>query len=240
MRRVLAQARVEVTLTLRRGETLLVTMIIPVGILLFFSVVDVLPHTTRQAVDFLVPGVLALALISTGMVSLGIATGFERQAGVLRRLGVTPLGRAGLLAAKTSSVVLIEILQWAAIFACALALGWRPAFASPAAVGGLWLLGTAAFAGIGFTLAGRLRAEANLGVANGLFLGLLLLGGIIVPVSRLPGPLRALTRALPAEPLATSLRTVLEGGAPEGRALVVLGAWAAGACALAALTFRWD
>ena len=54
------------------------------------------------------------------------------------------------------------------------------------------LLGTLAFAGLGLLLAGTLRAEATLAVANGLFLAFLLLGGIVLPVADLPGPLAAL------------------------------------------------
>ena len=102
LRGVAAQVEVETKLTLRRGESLIVTLAIPVGILVFFAKVDVVQTSLRDPVDFLVPGVLALAVMSTAMVSLGIATGFERRYGVLKRLGTTPLGRSGLLTAKTS------------------------------------------------------------------------------------------------------------------------------------------
>ena len=85
-----AQIEVETKLTLRRGETLLVTLGIPVGILVFFGNVDLVDTGYRDPLDFLVPGVLALAVMSTAMVSLGIATAFERRYGVLKRLGSTP------------------------------------------------------------------------------------------------------------------------------------------------------
>jgi ABC-2 type transport system permease protein len=238
MKQVLAQTRIEIALTLRRGESLLATVGIPAGILVFFSTVDVLPHGEGSAVDFLAPGVLALAVVSTAMVSLGIATGFERQAGVLRRLGVTPLGRGGLLLAKTMAILLVELLQVIVLTATAAALGWRPGacfYALP-----LILLGTAAFAGIGLTLAGTLRAEANLAAANGLFIAFMLMGGIVVPVSRLPSPLQAASRVLPAEPLATALRQALTQGTVSTRPLVTLAAWAVGSLLLAAATFRWD
>jgi ABC-2 type transport system permease protein len=68
-------------MTLRRGETLLVTIGIPVVFLVFFSEVHVLPTGHESAVSFVVPGVLALSVMSTAMVSLGIATGFERGYG---------------------------------------------------------------------------------------------------------------------------------------------------------------
>ena len=110
-RGVAAQVEVETKLTLRRGESLLVTLGIPVGILVFFGNVDLVDTGYRDPLDFLVPGVLALAVMSTAMVSLGIATGFERRYGVLKRLGTTPLGRSGLLMAKTLTVVAVEIIQ---------------------------------------------------------------------------------------------------------------------------------
>ncbi|NDB04278.1 MAG: ATP-binding cassette domain-containing protein, partial [Acidimicrobiia bacterium] len=89
------------SLELRNGEQLLLTLIIPVLLLVFFSTVDVLPTgDVREAIDFLTPGVLALAVMSSAMVSLGIATGFERGYKVLKRLGATPLGRPRWLAAK--------------------------------------------------------------------------------------------------------------------------------------------
>ena len=161
-------------MTLRRGESLMVTIAIPVGILVFFGKVDALgssikgdPITTNfsDPVDFLVPGVLALSVMATAMVSLGIATGFERRYGVLKRLGSTPLSRGGLLAAKTINVLIVEVVQAAVIIGTALALGWR-ADAGLVAAMVLLLVGTVAFAGIGMLMAGRLRAEGYLAAAN--------------------------------------------------------------------------
>src|SRR5438093_11639540 len=148
---------------MRRGESLLVSFLIPLGILVFFTKVDAVNTTLRHPVDFLVPGVLALAVMSSAMVSLGIATGYERRYGVLKRLGSTPLTRAGLLGAKTLNVLGLELFQSVVIIAVGIALGWDPSSGLPAAVG-LVLLGTVAFAGIGMLLPGPLRAEANLGV----------------------------------------------------------------------------
>src|SRR5262249_28539620 len=70
MKPLLAQARAETLMTLRRGESVLLALGIPVGLLAFFSVVDVLPTPTKHPVDFLAPGILALAVMSTAMVSL--------------------------------------------------------------------------------------------------------------------------------------------------------------------------
>src|SRR5436305_4683339 len=116
-------------LTLRRGESVLLALGIPVGLLVFFSVVDLgfTDSAAKHPVDFLAPGILALAVMSTAMVSLGIATGFERQYGVLKRLGSTPLGRPRLLAAKTIAILAVEVLQVAVLVGVAALLGWSPA-----------------------------------------------------------------------------------------------------------------
>src|SRR5215470_4285042 len=125
-----AQTAAELRLTLRRGDAVLLNIAIPVGLLLFFSIVDVLPKPAgmEHSVDFLAPGILALAVMSTAMVSLGIATGFERQYGVLKRLGATPLGRPRLLGAKVTSVLAIEAIQTVVIVVAALLLGWNADF----------------------------------------------------------------------------------------------------------------
>jgi ABC-2 type transport system permease protein len=235
-----AQTRIEMLLTIRRGESLLVTLVIPLGILVFFSKVDAVNTTYKEPVDFLVPGVLALAVMSSAMVSLGIATGYERRYGVLKRLGSTPLSRAGLLSAKTLNVLALEIVQAIIIVLTGVALGWEPTGGLVAAIG-LLLVGTIAFAGIGMLLAGTLRAEANLAVANGLFLVLLFLGGMAYPLGKLPGALETVAKALPAAALSETVRAALTPGKsfPTGE-LVVLLVWAVAAPLAAARCFRWE
>jgi ABC-2 type transport system permease protein len=240
MSAVAAQTRIELAMTLRRGESLLVTLVIPIGILVFFTKVDAVKVTSGEPIDFLVPGVLALAVMSTAMVSLGIATGFERRYGVLKRLGSTPLSRTGLLTAKTTNVLIVELLQAALIIVVGIALGWEPTTGILAAIA-LLLVGTVAFAGIGMLMAGTLRAEANLAAANGLFLLLLFLGGMAYPLAKLPDALELVAKALPAAALAECVRGVLDRPAhlPTGELLVLL-VWAVGAPLLAARFFRWE
>ena len=239
---VAAQTRVELVLTLRRGESLLLTLGIPVLLLAFFSVVDVLPLPAgvTDAVDFLAPGILALAVMSTAMVSLAIATGFERSYGVLKRLGSTPLGRPALLAAKTAAVLAVEALQVVVLVAVAGLLGWRPQ-GNILVAGGAVLLATVAFAGLGLWMAGTLRAEVTLAAANGLYLVLLLLGGMVFPLGRLPAGLEAVARLLPAAALTEALDAALSTPASlPAQPWAVLAAWAIVAPALAAWRFRWE
>ncbi len=239
-RAVVAQTRLELSMTLRRGESLLVTLVVPIGILIFFSKVDAVQLTRGSALNFLVPGVLSLAVMSSAMVSLGIATGFERRYGVLKRLGSTPLGRSGLLTAKTLNILALEIFQFLLIVVASITLGWKPTIGLVAAIG-LLFIGTIAFAGIGMLMAGTLRAEANLAAANGLFLVFLFLGGMAYPLERLPTALESIARLLPAAALSECVRGVLEpAGSIPTRELVVLLVWAVGAPLLAAKKFRWE
>jgi ABC-2 type transport system permease protein len=235
-----AQTRVELLLTLRRGESVLLTFLIPVLVLGFFSLVDVLPTGTDDPVDFLVPGVLALAVMSTALVSVAIATGFERQMGVLKRLGSTPLSRGQLLAAKTAAVVVIEVLQVVVLVVEGALLGYR--FAGPqlgAALAGA-VLATVAFAGLGLLMAGTLPALTTLAAANGVYLVLLLLGGMVVPLAKLPAGLRAVAQALPAGALAEVFHGALGPGSVPGRAWLTLAAWAVLAPLAATRWFRWE
>ena len=241
-RAIAAVAASELRLTLRRGENLLVTIVIPAAVLLFFASTGVVPSIAGRPVDFLLPGALALAVIATGLVNLGIATAYDRQYGVLKRLGGSPLPRSGLVAAKLLAVLAIEVAQVALLVGVAVAfLGWAPpAGAAPGLSVVALLVGTAAFAGVGLLLAGTLRAEAVLAVANGLFLGCLMLGGIVLPIDHLPAPLAAAAALLPAAALSDALRISLGAGGDPGLPLAILAAWAAAAIGLAVRTFRWD
>ena len=236
-----AQAGVELRLTARRGENLLAIAVIPVAALVFFASVAVVDVPTEPAVDWLLPGTLALAIIATGLVNLGIATAYERSYGVLKRLGGSPLGRTGLVAAKLAAVGAIVAIQAVLLIAVAAVIGWRPGPGiSPVVLAGALALGTLTFAGLGLLLAGTLRAEATLALANALFLVALLLGGVLVPTSSLPSALATVADLLPAAALSELLRVGFGLGGDALGAAVALAAWGLAALALASRWFRWD
>jgi ABC-2 type transport system permease protein len=236
---LLAHVRLELSLLARNGESLLLTLGIPLLLLAFFASVDVLP-IDGEPIDFLAPGVLALAVLSTSFANLAISTGFEREYGVLKRLGATPLGRPRLLAAKTIAVAVVQLVQIAALWLLALALDWDPSVDVAPFVAAV-VLGTVAFAGLGLCLAGSCRALVALAAANGLFIVLLLLSGMVIPLEELPDPVRAVARALPSGALAEAVRGSLTAGIEvPGRAWLVLATWAVAAPALATRLFRWE
>ena len=243
-RAIVAMTMTELRLALRRGENLFATIVIPTLVLVLFSSLAILPTGSERAVDFLLPGSIALGIVATSLVSLGITTAYDRSYGVLKRLGGSPLSRGELVVARVLAVLVIETVQVSLLVAVATVfLGWSPGGAvSPGPFVAAILAGTAAFAGLGLWLAGTLRAETVLALANVLFLGFLVVGGVIVPIDRLPGPLAAVAGALPAAPLSALLRAAL-GSAPGidlTSPLILLVAWAAVTLVVAARTFRWE
>jgi ABC-2 type transport system permease protein len=243
MKSFMAQTRAEVTMTIRRGETLLLTIGIPVLLLLFFSLTRVVSSPNAHRINFVAPGILALCVLSTSLVALSIATGFERSSGVLRRLHVTPLGQRRLVGAKIAGVLVTELIQVVVISLVALILAWHPegSWRGALEVVAALLLGSVGFAGIGLALAGQLRAEVNLAASNGLYLVLLLLSGIVVPLTSLPLVIRRIVIALPSGAMAEALHRILGHGlAPTSADWISLAAWAVAAPLLAARTFRFD
>ena len=111
-RMVTALAGNELRLAARRGEALLITFVIPAGVLLVFSAFDASGGTAAgKPVERMLPGAMALAIIAASMVSLAIATGYERAYGVIKRLGGSPAGTSVLVASKTVAVLVVEAIQ---------------------------------------------------------------------------------------------------------------------------------
>ncbi len=246
VRAIAAMTAMELRLVLRRPENLFATIVIPTVVLVLFSSVAILPTGAARAVDFLLPGAIALGIIATSLVSLSITTAYDRSYGVLKRLGGSPLSRAELMVARLLAVLAVETVQIGLLVVTAtVLLGWNAGSGgSLAIVIAAVVLGTAAFVGLGLLIAGTLRAETVLALANVLFLAFLVVGGVIVPIDRLPGPLAAIAAALPAAALSDVLRTGLGAATPAGADIAgpmsQLVVWAIATTTLAIRTFRWE
>lgn len=241
--RVLAQGAWETRLLLRNGEQLLLTILIPIGILLLLGATDLMPESwtdtgTSGGLANALAVVLAVAIISTSFTSLAIATGFERRAGALRLLATTPMSRSDLLLGKLTATLAATVLAGASVAIVAMALGWRPGPGSMLAVP-VALLGVAAWVPWALVLAGVLRAEAVLAIANGVFLVVVAVGGVVVPSSSLPSAWGTVVSYLPSGALTEALTAALVGGAFDTRSALVLAAWAVIGTLVATRTFRW-
>lgn len=237
--RIVRQAGYEARLTLANGEQLLLTIVLPV--LALFAVVRLtwipLPSGVAR-VDVAVPGVLAVAIMSTAFTSQAIATAFDRRQGVLRLLGTTPLGRGGLIAGRFGAVLAVVLIQTIVLGGLGVVLGWRPDLAGlvPALV--VSGLGCLAFLALGLLLGGTVRAEGVLAIANLGWLLLTGLGGLLLPAPA-TGPLSWVVTALPSGALGEGLRTaLLDGLWPVGSLLTLLG-WAIVLVIATRRFFRW-
>jgi ABC-2 type transport system permease protein len=241
MKLLRVQLACELRVLARNGEQLLLILGIPMLLLSFFGNVDILPTGDQSSINFLLPGIVALAVMSTAMVSLGIATGFERSYLVLKRLGATPLGIPRLVLAKALSVLVVEIAQVTLLVALAYLFGADLDALHFAKLMLAIALGTLAFSGVGLSLAGSLRGEVNLAAQNALYLVLLLVGGFVFPLQELPSWLQWLGRITPSGALADVMRDVFSNTATYGTSsLVVLLGWAIAAQLCAFKLFRWN
>ena len=238
--RVLSQARFELGTLLANGEQLLVSLILPLGALIGLAYTTAPSLGDGRRIDLAVPGVLALCVISAAFTAQAIATGFDRRYAVLRLLGTTPLGRDGLLWGKALATLAVEVLQWLVIGGVGLALGWQPALSGLPIALVFLVAGTWAFVALALLLAGLLRAEGVLAIANLVWVLLLVLGGVIVPRVAMSGTLASVAGVLPSAALADGLRAAFEGGVFDGLALLILLAWGIVATLVAARTFRWS
>ena len=241
MQRVVAQTSFEARAILRNGEQLLVTIVVPVLVLIGLTKATAIDLDTGGAsrIDFLTPGILALAVMTTSFTSQAIASSFDRRNGVLRLLSTTPLGRGGLLAGKVLGVLVVEVVQIAVIGLTALLLGWHPEPAGiPLALVAV-VLGTAAFTSLALLVAGTLRAEAVLAVANLLLLVLAVAGGVVIPASQLPGPMSHVALLLPSGALGEAMRESLLHGTLPPWSVVILVGWTAALGWGAGRLFRW-
>lgn len=238
-----SQVAMELRLLSRNGEQVLLTLVIPLMLLVLGTrsnnVVDL---GAGRPIDIITPGILALAVLSTSFTSLAIATGFERRYGVIKRLGASPLPRWGLMLGKIGAIAVVEIAQLTLLSVVGLMLGWEPhgGLLALAQMLLLVVLGTAAFGSLGLLIAGTLRAEATLAVANLVYVLLLVGGGLLVPLSRYPEAARHVLQLLPSGALGQGLRDTFAGLGPDAFSIVVLILWA-GCCGLGvSRTFKWE
>ena len=234
--RVRAHATTEASLILRNGEQAILAVVIPLAVLVGARFIG-----DRLGLDLqrMAPSVLALAMWSSGLTTLAIATGFERRYNVLERVAATPLGKPGILLGKGLAISMITAGQVMVLALAALALGWRPAFTIGSVAVALVVaaLSMGAFAGLGLALSGSLRPEATLALANLLYLiGMPL--GVLLPIPSLPGWLQPVVSALPTGALGETLRAAADGQV-LGWPVLVAALWCAGSRALAWKVLNW-
>lgn len=227
----------EAGLVMRNGEQVLLALVVPIVILIAGRYAG---DRIGLTMTVLAPSTLVLAIWSTCYTSQAIQTGFDRQYGVLERLAATPLGRGGLLAGKALAYSLISAFQVVLLVIVALVLGWRPQGSAIA-----WLpmavavvLGMSAFSLLALSMAGSMRAQATLALANLIYLVGLVGGAVLLPLQKYPGGLRDVVAVLPTTALGESLRAWSAGRALWWPDLSLL-AWAVVLGLVSHKVFKW-
>ena len=238
-RMITASAGLELRLTLRNGEQLLLALVIPLAALIGGTLLTMIA-LPEPRIDSVTPGVLTLAVLSTAFASQAITTGFDRRYGVLKRLAAAGMSRPQLIAGKAVAALAVVAGQFVVLGGVALLMGWRPE-GSPLWLVAVTVLGTAALLGLALLLGGTLRAEGVLAVANIAWLVMVVLGGVIVPLDSAPAWLQTVGELTPVGALSEALRAVLEAGqAPSGQSLAVLAGWLVLGWAGTVRWFRWQ
>lgn len=238
-RRILSHAALEARILLTNGEQLMVAIAAPAMVLIALRLLPVGRLEGAETINTALAATFATALMSTSFTSQAIQTGFDRRNGVLRWVATTPLGRDGYRAGKILATALVQLIQFVVLGGLALALGWRPQLWQIAAVLPIWALGTIAFGALGLLVAGLLRTEAVLAVANLVFVLLVAVGGVAIPSASLPPLLGGLVDLLPSGALGDLLRAALAGAPWRLGAVLVLAAWALGGSLAVMRWFRW-
>lgn len=237
-RMLLTHARTEATLTLRNGEQLLLTLLIPVALLIGLSLLDVLAMPEPR-VDSVTPRIFALAVMSSAFTGQAIALGFDRRYGVLKRMAATALPRWLLVAGRVTAGFVVVAVQLVVLGVVAALLGWSPTAAGAGWAVALVVLGTLSFGALGVLLGGALKAEIVLALANVIWFVLLLAGGILLMPGSLPAGFAEIVALLPSGALTEGLHSALaSGGGPGVRPFLVLAGWGVAAAVLATRTTK--
>jgi ABC-2 type transport system permease protein len=238
-RTVLArQIRMELLLTARRGEAVVLAMGVPLLVLLGAGLTHATNLPTDDRLGYVVPGVLALTVMSTAFTGQAITTGYERSYGVLKRLGASPLTRPGLLAAKTIAILCLVGVQLLVLALVGVVVGWRPDLSEIVPALGITVLATAAYCGLALLLASLLKPETTTAVATLIYVLMLAAGGIMFAAPDL-GTVGWFVLPLAAH--AQALRDTLTDGASIPATIwLSLASWAAVTLSAAARRFRWE
>jgi ABC-2 type transport system permease protein len=194
-------------------------------------------------IDFLIPGLIGLNLLGTGLWGVGFALVKMRTGKLLKRFVATPMRRSDFLL----SFVLGRLAFLPGELVPLLLLGWVlfgvGVHGSILAVALIAVLGALTFAGLGLLVASRTEStEAVMGLMNLVQLPMWILSGVFFSADRFPATVQPLIQALPLTALLNALRAVMNEGAPLAAvagSLAILAAWGLASFMLALYLFRW-
>jgi ABC-type multidrug transport system permease subunit len=194
-------------------------------------------------IDFLIPGLVGMNLMNSGMWGVGFALVDYRQRKLLKRYVATPMRRSDFLLALTSSRLILMILELGLLLGLGILMFHMRILGSWVAIVLLGAIGAGAFAGLGLLTASRAqKIESVSGLMNLVMMPMWIFSGVFFSYERFPAVLHPLIRALPLTALNDALRATILQGAPlaaQAGRLGVLLAWMVVSFVLALSWFRW-
>ena len=194
-------------------------------------------------IDWLIPGLLGMNIMGTGMWGVGFTLVLQRTRKLLMRLIATPMRRHHYLAALVAARLVLLGLEVAALVGFAYLLFGVPIEGSLVSLGVVSLLGAMTFSGIGLLTASRAATiEGISGIMNAIMVPMWIGSGVFFAASNFPEPLQPFIQALPLTALVDALRAVMLDGhglLAIGPELLILAAWCGGSFVLALRIFKW-
>ncbi|MCA1320632.1 ABC transporter permease [Bacillus tianshenii] len=197
-----------------------------------------------QYIDFLVPGIVAMMIMSNNMNGVAGQIASWRERGILRRMQGTTLKASTFIAAQITARLLLNGFQALIVLLVAQLIFDVEVRGSWFTLVSFVILGTLAFMAIGFIIAGIAKTpESAAPIAGFLSFPLLFLGGVFFPISDMPEFLQPIVNVLPISHLSHALRETMNVGASFltlGTEALILGCWLVGAFIVASYTFKWE
>lgn len=195
-------------------------------------------------IDFLVPGILAMVIMFSGLTGYALEVATYREKGILRRVKVSPVSLTTFLGGGIASVLFFSLLQAAVLLAFGALVFKVKVSGDYVDVAVLVLLGTLSFLAVGFLIASLTRNSRSAGLAaQAIGLPMMFLAGIFYPVQFAPAPLKVIARCLPLYYLGDGLREVMINSASLAGVwldLLVLAGMGIAAFVASAAFFRWE
>jgi ABC-type multidrug transport system permease subunit len=195
-------------------------------------------------VDFVVPGLLGLNLMGSGIWGLGFAIVDARKKRLLKRLVATPMSRSQYLASFVLSRLSLLVIEVAVLLGFAVLAFGVPVRGSLLTLAGICVTASLTFGAVGLLIASRARTiEGVSGLMNLFMLPMWIFSGVFFSSSRFPAVFQPAIQALPLTAVNDALRAVMLEGAGLGRIgpeLALLGTWMVVSFFLALRLFRWQ
>jgi ABC-type multidrug transport system permease subunit len=195
-------------------------------------------------IDFLIPGLLGMNIMGTGMWSIGFAIVKTRSNRLLKRLLATPMRKTHYMLSQGTSRIAFLGLEASSLLLFGYLVFGVGIHGSVAGVALIILLGAAAFAGLGLLVASRAKTiEGVSGLMNVVMLPMWILSGVFFSASNFPDAMQPFIKVLPLTALNDALRAVMTDGATlasQGVPLAIIAAWALVSFGVALKIFRWS